>query len=135
MHQLQIVWSAADFRLLEQLMRIPLNQEEVEALRTKVPELRNDYLRYMAEMGWGEAPSGHMVYDAPIHASDIFLSHSDNLSDVVLLGDDFQGYCIGFDRQQLNYGEISDFGEWEESFEIDIQFADIVGARACKSLK
>lgn len=92
----------------------PLTDAEVAAIRREFPELPDDYLEYLRTTGWGDTPSGHMVYSGPIKVGDIYRD-SVNLPEIVLLGDDHQGYCLGYDRKGHVYGEVSDSGEWQAS--------------------
>jgi hypothetical protein len=89
-----------------------LSQVEVNQLVAELPDLPSDYLTYLVETGWGEAASGHMVYSGPVLPEEVF-GPDHGLRDTVLLGDDFQGYCLAFNLATKQYGEISDFGEWE----------------------
>lgn len=39
----------------------------------------------------------------------------------MLLGDDMQGYCLGYDLHAQRFGEYSDVGEWaafDEGFDL-----------------
>jgi hypothetical protein len=92
--------------------RTPVNQSEVDALKAAYPELPNAYFDYLLAVGAGEADSGRMIYSGPIVPSSVYGPRYQD-SRIVLLGDDMQGYCFGFDRQSLQFGEISDFGEWQ----------------------
>lgn len=103
---------------------VRLTEEEVHALRRDVPELPEDYLRYLQTTGWGEAESGFMVYSGPMDVDEVDGGDMD-LPNVVLLADDFQGDYIGFDRETRLFGEISEDGEWEPC-EKGTRFADLV---------
>ena len=54
-----------------------------------------------------------MIYEGPTDIADIY-GPLCKVGDVVLLGDDFQGYCFGFHRSSARYGEVSDAGVWQE---------------------
>ena len=90
----------------------PLSQAEVDALAAEFPNLPQDYLRYLAGTGWGEAASGSMIYSGPIYPDAVFGPGID-LEHVVLLGDDFQGNCLGYNLATKQYGEVIDNGTWE----------------------
>ena len=52
-----------------------------------------------------------MLYSGPLPPSDIYpqLTH---LKNIVLIGDDMMGYCLGYDLRSQCYGEMSDAGAW-----------------------
>ncbi len=88
-----------------------LSDTEVAALSVAYPRLPPEYLGYLREVGWGEAASGHMIYSGPIPPQDIY-GATFSRTDVVLLGDDFQGYCFGYDFAAATYGESTPDGVW-----------------------
>lgn len=92
--------------------RIKLIDSQIDELVHQYPGMPSDYLEYLRTEGWGEADNGCMIYEGPILPVDI---HGDRYvgPNVVLLGDDFQGYCFGFDLNNRCYGEVSGSGEWE----------------------
>ena len=89
-----------------------LSQTEIDVLVAEFPDLPADYLAHLAIVGWGEAASGRMIYSGPIFPDEIF-GAAVNLKGVVLLGDDFQGNCLGFNLVTKQYGEVIDDGTWE----------------------
>ena len=91
----------------------PLTSQEVAEIQRDYPMLPDDYLRYMQSVGWGETESGRMIYQGPTAAAEIYGDRT-GLKDIILLGDDFQGYCFGFSRESGHYGEVSDDGRWQE---------------------
>ena len=92
--------------------RTPLSRTQVESLRAECPWLPTEYFVYIETVGWGEADSGRMVYSGPVVPSSIYGARFAK-SRIVLLGDDMQGYCFGFDPDSKRLGEISDSGEWQ----------------------
>ena len=92
-----------------------LTNEDINNLLVEYPGLPNDYLEYLKNHGWGESLSGRMVYEGPVSPEDIYDDNYEGPKSVVLFGDDFQGYCLGFDLQKKSYGEVNSFGEWESS--------------------
>ena len=75
--------------------------------------LPEDYIHYLSNIGWGETKNGRMIYSGPISPNEIYNENFKNKNNIVLLGDDFQGNCLGYDLTNKVYGEVSDFGEWE----------------------
>lgn len=73
------------------------------------PRLRNDYFDYVSRIGWGETETGRMIYEGPIEFDEIY-SYVNQMVPILLLGDDFQGYCFGYNQDADFYGEVSDDG-------------------------
>jgi len=99
-----------------------LNEHEIRQLTEQHPNLPPDYLEYLQTMGWGESEAGRMVYAAPMvpnevfaepDLDEIFQEEDIAVEDIVLLGDDFQGYCLGYHLILKQYGELSVLEGWE----------------------
>ena len=90
----------------------PLSNEEVNKLKRVFPHLPADYWRYLLQFGPGEAPGGWMIYSGPVPPQDIYGDEC-ALESMVIVGDDTQGYCLGFELNEGRLGEVSDSGEWE----------------------
>ncbi len=90
-----------------------LSPQQISKLRRDYPLLPEDYFDYMKSVGWGATESGRMVYEGPVPAAEIYGARS-TLCAIVLPGDDYQGYCFGFNLKSGRYGEVSDAGQWEE---------------------
>lgn len=89
------------------------------------PGLPVDYLDYMRDVGWGEAPNGHMIYSGPIPPREVYPQLDDDRRRV-LIGDDMQGYCLAYDFELRRYGEFSDSGKWsgfDERFDLAAHLA------------
>lgn len=89
------------------------------------PELPADYLAYLRDVGWGIAPSGHMIYSGPISPDEVYPQLADE-TNRVLIGDDMQGYCLGYDFTAKRYGEYSDVGDWssfDDTFDLSAHLA------------
>ena len=91
--------------------RTPLTSCEIAQLASEHPDLPADYLSYLRDYGWGTATNGHMIYSGPIVPGEIY-PHLREEMNRVLIGDDLQGYCLGFDLAAKRYGEYSDRGVW-----------------------
>ncbi len=59
-----------------------------------------------------ETEAGPMIYEGPTTPEEIY-GPRDELADILLLGDDFQGYCFGYNSITGCYGEVSNSGSWE----------------------
>ncbi len=100
--------------------RTQLTVTEIERLVAEHPGLPSAYLDYLRDAGWGTAPSGHMIYSGPIALGEVY-PHLSGEEGRVLLGDDFQGFCLGCDLSSQQFGEYSDDGEWvpfDEGFDL-----------------
>jgi len=93
-------------------MPTPLPLEAIANLRRQYPRLRDDYFDYLTAVGWGETDAGPTIYSGPTEPGEIYGPHDEHAG-IVLLGDDFQGYCFGYNTETECYGEISDDGHWE----------------------
>ncbi len=105
--------------------RSPLSDTQVAAVRSSYPGLPEEYLRYLRKIGWGQAKSGRVIYQGPVSPEDIYGTRFRD-SSIMLLGDDTQGYCLGFDRSASRLGEMSNSGVWEPWPDGE-SFADYVG--------
>ncbi len=92
-------------------MPTPLTPEVVAELQLQNPGLLGDYFDYLLAIGWGETESGRVIYSGPIEPDEIY-GVCDEHAGIVLLGDDKQGFCFGYDTVSRRYGEISDDGRW-----------------------
>ena len=90
----------------------PLTSTQVQLLRNQYPSIPDGYFEYLETIGYGSCKSGSSVYSGPVHPVEIY---GDRLADspIRILGDDFMGYCFGFDTARHEYGELSPSGEWE----------------------
>ncbi len=93
----------------------PLTSAEIDRLVAEHPDLPRDYLAYLRDFGWGETPRGHVIYSGPISPDEVYPQLPGD-KQRVLIGDDMQGYCLGYDFASKRYGVFSDFGNWS-SFE------------------
>ena len=89
----------------------PLTPSEIAELRREYPKLREDYFKYLETVGWGDSESGSMIYSGPLESDEVY-GDNDALGSILLLGDDYQGYCFGYDLDSGCYGVVSDDGEW-----------------------
>ena len=104
--------------------RKQLSNSEISNLVDEYPALPAEYLKYLRDVGWGKAESGHMIYSGPIHPEEVYPQVSAE-SQRVILGDDSQGFCIGYDFHSKAYGEFSDAGDWS-SFPREFEFASLL---------
>jgi len=91
-----------------------ISAAKLAELGSLYPDLPHEYFVYLGNVGWGEAATGRMVYSAPVAPQDVYGPNFDR-TDIVLLGDDFLGYCFGYDLTNATYGEITPNGMWQAS--------------------
>jgi len=61
--------------------------------------LPDDYLGFLETIGFGNLEE-LQLYGGPVLPNSIYPQPKSDLSDILLFGDDFQGYCFGFDTSQ-----------------------------------
>jgi hypothetical protein len=98
---------------LDQLSRIA-DSKRNEMLEASFPE---DYVDFLSQIGYGDLEN-LQLYSAPIKPDSVFPSVGDELKHVLLFGDDFQGYCFGFERiNEMRVVEVSPKGAIDRSVE------------------
>lgn len=97
-----------------------LSDSQIASLVAEHPALPPDYLAYLREVGWGMSSSGHMIYGGPISPKEVYPQLREDGR--VLIGDDTQGYCLGYDFTSKSFGEYSPRGEWT-SFDASFDLA------------
>jgi hypothetical protein len=75
-----------------------LGNREIEEEIRRYANIPYDYLDFLQEIGYGEIGEGYfMLYSGLIKPSEIFnADKADKLRDILFIGDDFNGRCIGF---------------------------------------
>jgi hypothetical protein len=91
----------------------PLTRKKVKELSAEHPDLPTDYIRFLADIGYGRIGEMRIsVYSGPSTANDIYDEKTARkLSDVLLIGDNFGGYCIGYKKNK----DVWVFGGVDES--------------------
>lgn len=80
------------------LSSIPkLTADEVAAIQLEIEGVPKDYCDFLVEVGFGDLGE-IQIYNMPALAETVYGS-AKGLSDIVIFGDDHQGYCFGFDRR------------------------------------
>lgn len=77
----------------------PASREEVDALRNEYPGIPKDYLTFLQEIGSGNL-GPFILYSSPSDPEFVYGPRAENLPGIILLGDDMQGYCFGFDTEE-----------------------------------
>lgn len=75
----------------------PLNFEEISAIQRAHPGVPDHYLAFLRQIGWGSlGPGDFMIYSGLVASKDV-IGFVPELADVWLIGDDYSGWCLGFD--------------------------------------
>lgn len=79
----------------------PVTADQLAAERRDHPDAPSDYLEFLQRVGWGSlGGSNFMIYSGLVGPSDIFdPTTAAELTGVLLLGDDFSGWSVGFDTR------------------------------------
>ncbi len=93
--------------LFEQLRRrastIPnlslVSSTEIREMRDSEPGLPEDYLQFLEQLGYG-CFDGLSIYSGPSPSHEIYPNFQGDPLNVMLIGDDMQGYCFGFDKSR-----------------------------------
>ena len=97
------------------LTKVPA--EKVQLLRSKYPGIPDAYLRFLELAGFGNLGS-ISLYSGPVNATEVYSNASGSLVDILLIGDDFQGYCFGFDpTDSWRIVEVSPRGDIDTTVE------------------
>ena len=88
-----------------------LDANGAAALSSQFPGIPSDYLSFLQEIGFGNL-GNIQIYSGPALCNSVYPQHvSDRLASIVLIGDDMQGYCFGFDiENQYRIVEVDDKG-------------------------
>ena len=73
-----------------------LSESDIVALRKLWEGLPEDYLGFLGEVGFGNL-GDIQLYSGPARADSIFSPMPEHLEAILLIGDDMQGNCFGFD--------------------------------------
>ena len=97
----------------------PLSPEKVARLRTRYPGAPSDYLEFLNVVGYGRVGEMRLsIYSGPIEPSDIYDAQTaSGLPGVLLVADDFQGCCYGYDTS-WTFGEVDERGTFVPSADV-----------------
>jgi hypothetical protein len=73
-----------------------LSETEAAALRSQHPGLPEDYVDFLVSVGYGDL-GPLQLYSGPTQPGQVYPKSPPSLASLLLFGDDFQGYCFGFD--------------------------------------
>ena len=81
------------------------SESKTAALQQRFPNLPEGYLEHLRTFGAGVAPSGCMIYSAPIQPQEIYARISLE-GEFILLGDDMMGYCLALNLASGTLGKF-----------------------------
>ncbi len=96
-----------------------LTATEVDDLKRQYPQIPEDYLAFLAEVGFGDL--GELqLHSGPSSAECFYSPLPKHLEQVIIFGDDKQGHCFGFDRANgYRVVEVSPNGDPSDNVEPD----------------
>jgi hypothetical protein len=80
---------------------------ETARISAQFPGVPDDYLQFLQRLGSGEIGVGkYTLYGGLVPPEEIYGELPPELEHLVLLGDDMQGYCAGFDTRTWQVVEV-----------------------------
>lgn len=87
-----------------------LGEGQVEKLKSRYPSIEAKYFEFLGEVGHGDLGE-IQFYNQPTSGDSIYGQNVERLKQVLIFGDDMQGYCFGFDSlNQFRVVEIDPRG-------------------------
>jgi hypothetical protein len=78
----------------------PIGESEVVAIRQRYPDVPEDYLSFLRQVGYGSLGGTFMIYSGPVEPDEIFDPRTAaDLPGLLFFGDDFSGRVVGFDTR------------------------------------
>jgi len=100
------------------LSKVPAS--DIAALRERWQGLPEDYLAFLHEVGFGNLGE-IQLYSAPASPDSVFSPPPKHLDTILLIGDDMQGHCFGFDTDSgFRLVEVGPTGTIDSSVEPDL---------------
>lgn len=92
----EIIYILNEKNLLSRFSK--LSDQEVNAEIEENPDMPDDYIEFLKCVGYGDiGDDNYMIYSGLVTPEDIFDEiTSKTLKNILLFGDDFNGYCAGF---------------------------------------
>ena len=88
-------------RLHDVSMLTPISAIDTKLLKAEFVGVPIEYTDFLEKVGFGDVGDVR-IYEFPTAPDDIYPKPQSDLSGIVLFGDDYQGYCFGFDTTK-NY--------------------------------
>ena len=86
---------------------VPIASDKAGNITSSFGSVPQDYISFLLEIGAGElGDSAYMIYDGLLDPEEIDGELSPKLENVLVLGDDFQGFNAGFNISNWSVVEI-----------------------------
>jgi len=87
--------------------RIPLTEDKIRTLKENYPQIPEEYVSYLKNVGWGDfRQCGYGIYSGPVTLDSIGLQETYPLKEkVIFFGDNFSGDMAGFNLEN-NYSVV-----------------------------
>lgn len=87
----------------ENIERISLTENEIEEIRNSYPNVSEDFINYLSEIGYGDIlDSLFKVYSGLCDLEDLGLEDVYEAPNIVFFGDNYNGDMSGFDLSEKN---------------------------------
>lgn len=94
-----------------------VSANELQSICSDFAGIPEEYLRFLEVAGYGNL-GDIQLFERPTKPGTVYPNASGRLVDILLIGDDFQGYCFGFDRtDRWRIVEVSPRGEIDTTVE------------------
>ena len=85
---------------------VPIAPLKARLLQESFPSIPDDYLAFLEEIGAGDiGNSAFMLYDGLVEPHEVFGDRA-GMEGILLFGDDYHGYCAGFDSGDWSVVEV-----------------------------
>lgn len=85
---------------------VPVSVEKLAKIHAEFGAVPTDYTSFLSDVGAGELGSAaYMLYDGLVEPADVY-GDSSGLDGILLFGDDFQGFNVGFDTRGWRVVEV-----------------------------
>lgn len=85
---------------------IPISPNNEATIRTLYSAIPADYVNFLLTVGAGEiGDAAFVLYSGPVEPEEIY-GDSDGVENILLIGDDLQGFNVGYELDTWNVVEI-----------------------------
>ncbi|WP_147870696.1 hypothetical protein [Stieleria maiorica] len=81
----------------------------IAEIESDYPEIPQDYIAFLREVGWGAIAMCYVIYRSPKTFGEVYDAATPQ--DIILIGDNMSGRCIGFDKWTWNIVEVQNTGK------------------------
>ena len=100
----------------------PVSEIDVSRMKELYPNLPEQYLTFLRTVGHGNL-GRIQIYAGPMNPVDIYSeSRRNQLNGIIIIGDDMQGFCYGFDlKDSYRVVEIDPRGNIDRTIKPDFE--------------